>query len=572
MKPQQNPRTAASMNAGHNYPAQCAYALFVLFAIGIAVMTYLTPKLQEDLEFMASNTSYLNGLSSMPDFGAMWDDITFHYAHTNGRLGDKLPIPVLCLFPEWIIAVMNGLAAWLLITGICRLAKISSTSRRGGWLLILTCPLLLLSFPWQEDVFLVSYSLNYLYSAAIAVWCSIAFCDDTMLRRMNPSALMFWAPAFFLAGAWHECIALSAGAGFIAIILTNKEFRTRRIILGACMAAGFLTILLAGGQQERVGSSEISFDLANLMTFKHGIPFPTNGIIPVVIYFLAFAMMLMIVKRPEAMSLHLLFLTGSMANLAMYGIFGVERSMTVGLVYADAGILNILWQTTCRLKNKAAAIGAGCVIIAVTAIACVNLTLSILMQQKVMKAFRTVKELWNESPDGTVFHDLPEQRSLHANPWEMIITDMYLSEWKQYYLAHYLNPAKSPKQLIIIPERLEHPDFSTVRHLEGDSSIYVLEGELMYSNPDHTDMNIHAEKSGSYTSFGMAIFEASYNDGTRNTVYAHIHPFRPKNSNDTLFYLNPLNPSRQLDIANITGADNLHIIPPESTVIESKLR
>lgn len=71
-------------------------------------MTYFTIPVQEDNEYGVTGFLRRNGLSSHLNLQGIWAHMLHLWNDCNGRLIDKLPVPVLALMPRWLFSLVNA--------------------------------------------------------------------------------------------------------------------------------------------------------------------------------------------------------------------------------------------------------------------------------------------------------------------------------------------------------------------------------------------------------------------------------------------------------------------------------
>lgn len=524
-----------------------SFALMAVFSIGIGLMTYYTPKLQEDLEFMASNWQYVEGLTDVINWEGMWDDIKFHFIHTNGRLGDRLVIPMVCLVPEVVFAIMCGIMALLSVIGINRIACAGKHVTVKSAVLALT--MVMIWFPWNESLFLASYSVNYLWTACISIWIAYLFLILLPNKRIKAPGMAFLCVCLCLSGGWHECIFMTLGCSLLlcSLLNNNKGTKCRQLTLVAAMFIGFLSNILSAGLQTRVGATELSFDIHHFFFIWHRLPIPTWPVIPVMLYFISLLIaywhdiispqnfIRKIHPLRQSASIHLACILTASSNLILFGFFGSPRSMLLGDVFAIIGLLYI-FNHACQARVRKILVSSSALLLTLLL---ANQYITICFQARLKDAFAQQKLQWLElkGNDGVIYSDLPKMDASMSYPWEMIITDMYNAAWKHYYLANFIRPQDTPKNFIIIPSDLQHITSDSIKCVSEGWGIYKVKDHMLYSNPHNYDLTVNPANGKSC--FAGIIIEAMANDGKPYKIYGKIMPFKTVDGS-TMNYIDEL--------------------------------
>lgn len=523
----------------------------LIFIAGIILMTYYTPKLQEDLEFCVSNWRYVEGMTSDINWSGMWNDVIFHYTHTNGRLGDRMVIPIMTLVPQWLFAIINGGVALLLATGISKNSKLALTQNISiNHLMPISITLLLVWFPWNEEVFIESYAVNYLWTACLATWMAYAVLHPTFAVNKRPLALTFLAIAFFLVGTWHECVFLTLGISLIAVLslASDSKQRKKRFILLAALLLGLLANLLTGGLRHRVTTTEILFDFHRWYNTWHRIPIPTWPVMGVAIYFFSLFTAILTSRtkltlrqtynslrnQPEVL-LHCVCALTGIANIFLYAFFGSPRTLLIGDTFAIIGLTAL----TCNISIKLLRRFTVTAIYAIGLLLLINLYITVAFQRKVNDSFLKLKQEWLSSENGNLFADIPPMNFSSPYPWHMIIGDMYISGWKHYYLSEYMRPDDPPKNFYILPTELKDIDTTELKAVSGSPmpGLYSYGRHLIFIPA--ADSTIKKIAHTPYK-FGGAAISALTSLKCHETLYFYITPFTPHSGPDTCFYMHPL--------------------------------
>ncbi len=541
---------AMQINRSTTYKA-LSLPFSLIFVAGIILMTYYTPKLQEDLEFCVSNWRYVEGMTHDINWSGMWNDVIFHYTHTNGRLGDRMVIPIMTLVPQWLFAIINGGVALLLAIGVSKNSKLALPQNVSiNHLMPIAITLLLVWFPWNEEVFIESYALNYLWTACLATWMAYAVMHPTFAVNKHPLALAFLAIAFLVIGTWHECVFLTLGISLIAVLslASDSKQRKKRFILLAALLLGLLANLLTGGLRHRVTTTEILFDFHRWYNTWHRIPIPTWPVMGVIIYlFSLFTAILSsrtkltfrqlyysLRNKPKAM-LHCVCALTGIANVFLYAFFGSPRTLLIGDTFAVIGLTAL----ACNISGKSLRRTTTAAIYAIGLLLLTNLYVTAAFQSKINDSFLKLKQEWLSSENGNLFADIPPMNLTSPYPWHMIIGDMYISGWKHYYLSEYMRPDDPPKNFYILPAELKDIDASALKAVPGSTmpGLYSYGRHLIFIPT--ADSAIEKIEHTPYK-FGVAAMSALTSLNHHETLYFYITPFTPNSGPEACFYLHPL--------------------------------
>lgn len=73
-----------------------------MVVVGLYLMTFFTIPYQEDNEYGVTGFLRRQGLSSDLNLPGIWNQMVHLWNYCNGRVIDKLPVPVLALMPRWL--------------------------------------------------------------------------------------------------------------------------------------------------------------------------------------------------------------------------------------------------------------------------------------------------------------------------------------------------------------------------------------------------------------------------------------------------------------------------------------
>lgn len=171
-----------------------------------------------------------------------------HYAHSNGRMADKLLILV-NLLPVWAGRLAVGLALGVCAVALCRLSLGSRWTRRPFAVATLLW-LIMLLLPWSHQFTSVSVGFNYVLSGAVTL---SAVCLTVYHEGRFGWRMAYVLPFMFLAGAMHEGFSVPTFLGFIALCVSRRHVGLCRCTMLAAYAGGVLFLLASPGTSGRMG-------------------------------------------------------------------------------------------------------------------------------------------------------------------------------------------------------------------------------------------------------------------------------------------------------------------------------
>lgn len=151
-----------------------------------------------------------------------------HYMTCNGRfLLHSLAMSMLSLWPGWLVTLSNtimfGIALWLFTALSSGRMRVSASDVTVGGLWMCLC-VPMIGITWMS---LVSYSVNYLWSAAV----NLLF----VLLVMRNFKSVWLLPLALLAGALQESFSLPVSCGLLVLLISDRSYRTPRFICVACL-------------------------------------------------------------------------------------------------------------------------------------------------------------------------------------------------------------------------------------------------------------------------------------------------------------------------------------------------
>lgn len=203
-----------------------------LILLSVAICNYLmslwTGVALDDWVFMSTweeeNGDNPIGLSTLYNF---WSEIR---QNDNGRIANVMS-PIMGLFSPWkeLFPIFTG----LIMAGIVYAISAFAFGSKG------TTPLTVvlawgatLILPWRNYMYVNDYSLNYLWGIALTI-LFVGYTVKNEERGWKPLTFFIALLLAFIAGGWHEGIAISALFGLFLLTIVRKfKFSPNWYVLG----------------------------------------------------------------------------------------------------------------------------------------------------------------------------------------------------------------------------------------------------------------------------------------------------------------------------------------------------
>ena len=409
------------------------FAVIGLFSVVFYIMTYYTIPIEEDMEYGLTGFLRRHGLSNNYNFAGMWNHIMHLYRDCNGRLIDKLPVPILVLCPKWLFAIFNVGVVWLIVGASYKLMALAiggtwnrkplCTSFMGfiskyPWHASAFVFLMMMFFPWHTKMLTVSYSLGYIWTSAIALWLVYYFCNSRLIGG-SKILLAFVLIGCVLSGILHELLPCVLCSAFLipALCSGNRMLIWRRLGIIASLFIGYLVLSHTVGHIYRVSYYDIHFDWRRICSTYRGL-MPSSSVMQSIVFFLtlavfficrvkilSFAEILKSLKRSfyplrEHTPLWTVIITlvgGCITSIVIFGFFdNAARIMSYAILFSFIGGLILLVRWPGGLPHWFCRVLQGC-IIAVALCGLAVWTVSCFVQNKIFKAFNIAEKLIYES-------------------------------------------------------------------------------------------------------------------------------------------------------------------------------
>lgn len=225
------------------------YDIFIIAAAALfGALCYVMPRYLDDLMFSMDTYGMPYGLERL---SVCWEIVCRHTGFDCVRVANFAAGTVLGVIPPWLFAIS---AAGIIYMSLRLLPEVCCPDRSGtawSWVAV-ACAVLLL--PWYDNIFAVSYFMNYAGSTAMIffmLWC--------LRRAISGHALPLWisVPACFLSGWCHEGFSMPLAVGLVAAVAIDRRIVTRQsLAVGLSFAAGTIFPLLFPAIWHRSGTME----------------------------------------------------------------------------------------------------------------------------------------------------------------------------------------------------------------------------------------------------------------------------------------------------------------------------
>lgn len=387
---------------------------------------------------------YMQGAYGLPDrlqqFSKTYEHVYVHWLHDTGRLVNLISPFFLTLMPKWVFAIISTFALWVIIRYACKLVDARPASLQQ-WLMIGAITFVL---PWNDNMFSVIYTLNYVFTAALYL-----FVLYRIMQLANPEFvasrryLTVTFIATFLCGWAHEGFSVPLAVGLVVYALTIglKKVPCRVIWFGIILVAGIAALLCSPAIGER---SRYAYNIIEGAD-------ETGWIWRIIVYNLlyytyviAFAMSLrrrdiraeLLSDGRRQLAFHLMLLSAGAVLLFLFFKFytGARCGFCVQLT-SSIGLVRLfnLWQNQKHFVGKPAY--AAALAVAVTASTLYVNSSAVALQVKLNRELEEVKALYLASEDGIIYYDVtPFHRGLPivrtsirqlTNDWNMYCFSLY---------------------------------------------------------------------------------------------------------------------------------------------------
>lgn len=436
-------------------------SIFTAFiAIGIGIGMIYFPHISDDLKFLYPFADYLKGTASYLD--SFQKGLNFWLNNDNVRISNLLAINLLWL-PQIFSGAISTFAIWYILRESIKISGISENS----FLVLFFITLFLIFYPWVDQLYLVDFQINYIWSTAISIYILKALISKPTDHYFF---LVFWC---FILGWMHEGFAMPIASLIIVLIVLYPHYRNAKYYVSLiALLPGLLTI----------GISQLCHFRAYYFITRQNILFLFS--IPTFIFL--FLTVLYLYKQhnnPNSISLQknvnlitLLFLSIT-GTILMLVIPTGPRTGALGIITAIMGICYILNKYTFNSKGYIRTIKKVISLILLTFI----VSHIILVDYECIKAEKTTNYIiseYQQNPDKTIFADFTLRSTSNPLCLQKPYYDWFAhSKNVKIFVNFYGN--KNKRALRAIPAELQNIDFTEATKIKGDLGIYMFKKLLI---------------------------------------------------------------------------------------------
>lgn len=217
------------------------WAAVAVCAAVFGVLSYLQPYWQDTLWFWADYHGICDEMGG-PSVRAFWEYFRYEAAVDNARVFNRMAPLIAYYLPKWLDGGLVGCMTALLFWSMGKLIGLRRDDGPLWWGLL---GVMFVCLPWNNNILVPVYSLNYIYPAA----CSMAAVYLALQRGVWSAG---GAVVLAVLGAWgHEGIGGTLLAGAVPMMLLVGRFDRYRTLYAAsatatatAMVAFFFTNLL----------------------------------------------------------------------------------------------------------------------------------------------------------------------------------------------------------------------------------------------------------------------------------------------------------------------------------------
>ncbi|MDE6277362.1 MAG: hypothetical protein K2M06_04560, partial [Muribaculaceae bacterium] len=497
-----------------------AYAL--LIALLTAVGLWLFPIVGDDLNsihcvrdaFLSVESTQLRAADfSLVDLAEVWRNIIFIFTHDHFRLPNLL-MPLVILLPRWVPAAISGAALYYIIT---RGAAMAGSKFRGSsavWMALV----MVVIFPWNDQLYLTSFQAPYLWDAALALWLGRRL---LLLRRPLPAPAMFFAG--FVAAFGQEAFGVALTGGAIVCAAFDSRLRTRANGAAvAGMALGIFAVLLPS-LMCRHWFRWTFFSTRSMMW------------IPYAAFALAYPLVLLL-RRKRCTTPEMFMAVCAVLSALLTAYFRTgARVCCFGVIAAGIGFGSLIFRRSPRPYVHVLLLLTAILLpahLAATATACMHAGADT----------RRAVAQYKAAPDALIFSDLtPRQKA----PWYLLQKPyydwMYHDKPAKLFAIVYGAPEHMP--LRILPSALRDFRWDEATPIEGDAGLVAYKGLIVGPSPGTINLLLDFGKGPVATRMHIIDFIADGDTTTYRWYYpnqattAHILTPVPLRANNHFHYV-----------------------------------
>lgn len=489
-----------------NGQARFFHAVSAITGILIAILFGLTPPGVDDLLFLLPAKGCEPGVGLWGMMMGEWPRI---WLTETGRLGNFIAMPILYLMPKWIFGIITGGLTYLLIILSCRLTR----SRYGSIISWLLYASIILAYPWYDFLTMVTYAVNYIWSAVAAVGAILCFIN---IKSYSIAKTIAACLLMFAAGWMHEGFGAPLTAGLtLSLVLQHNKVGKRQILSWICAGAGTCMTTFSPTFWTRSGE-----ELNLLMKYPYKEIIMNIGPVLIFLTAMAFISVWIIsshkVKKGILLTVpSIILITATLVATAVFLKFYTgPRTAAPALLYSMLACGYILTSAIGNRRIPTRLQWLTGILIGGFSIA--HLAYADYAQTDITKEFKTVTHLYETSDDGVVYYDLAypkadlslfktSVRQLHERVPKEFIRKYFKPEHKMVILPTSMkdfNPDKALKSYmtpgamiyngtIVLPDTIDTESFHRIHILTEDGKYLPSRFRIdKFSCPDYGEFKI----------------------------------------------------------------------------------
>jgi hypothetical protein len=454
----------------------------LLLGLGFA----LFPAISDDLGYAMSFRDFLKGREPF-GFYMVTSNIKAHYLIDNARLCNVVAV-LLAPLPRLIQAFVSTISiAYLFFCGI-KYAKI----QHNLFAISIWVAYLVICFPWIDQMYILDFQINYLWSSALSLFIIIAFV------RQAKYSTFFLAFVSFIIGMWHEGFSFPLLISFIAIALLITPLRTLKTgVIIISMAIGFAYLAVSP-----------SFRLT---------PIPLYGSRMLMVYPFAiptFVLLAIVLLRRIKINTRIaLLLFPALISVALM-IYSEKGSRVGSLSIVFSGLCFFLLFPLKRKKDLAG--------ISIFFLIILHLFAVVHQAYKANADTSFVLNQYAKHPDKTIYSNMVLRENA---PWYCLQKPYYgwfahsstISVFERFY-------GDGTHQILVVPQPLKSFSIENADQIAGDVHAFYINGYIVmpdsFGERQVITYNVDYGRGALYRNFMVVPFK-NYHDGK---CYSWIYP------------------------------------------------
>lgn len=430
-----------------------ATVISLMVAIGFAMF----PPISDDVHFLMPYRDYmLERSGSLSD--AYYEVVNNFIYHSNGRLANL----IYALFApfRWVLYAISALAVWGILVEGAKIGKFASRRLIFGVYAIgfLFC------FPWVDQLYLIDFQTNYIWSTALALFIFRRFSER---EHRRPTVLVTLC---FVLGFWHEGTAACLLLAFLTIMVTDRRFRNW--ISGLCSFALLPGICFISSRQW--GWTANYFDTRQAILYIYSMP----AAVFAAMWFAAFfkgRQAREFVLSPIVLGLAAI---ASSATIFMLLVPTGPRTGSLGIICSIIGVCALLSADVVFKRIKIGRTTNTIILTALYALIFCHLSVVDYECYKAGKLNKIAVEEFQRNPCNTIYADM----TLRTNA-------PFISAQKPYYdwFGHFLTVyslsrfySSNPEDIfMVVPTQLEQLDNALIEPIAGTAGLSRYKGLLI---------------------------------------------------------------------------------------------